>query len=119
MESDTTSDLDDQYWQAAGNNSGPDLSNIRGIPNNTRDDVGSETDLENLAELVPDIKNRRGRPHHTHSRHEGILIDEEGGVEELHPPKQYQRMQHHSSGHFTAPAGPGKDTKRNKSKRRI
>ena len=61
MDSDSSSNLDgDVYLNPEAEK--VDLSNIRGIKNKSGkdDEVGSETDLENLAELLPGIKNRRG-----------------------------------------------------------
>jgi hypothetical protein len=42
-----------------------DLSNIRGITSKSGKDAGSETDLENLAELVPGIKVKNSKPGRT------------------------------------------------------
>ena len=83
MDSDSSSYLDggSDYYLKTPNPEAEkvDLSNIRGIKNKNGkdDDVGSETDLENLAELLPDIKSRRGS-HETDAlqhRQPGMLHD--------------------------------------------
>ena len=54
-----------------------DLSDLRGVAKTKEDAAVSDTDLENLAELVPDVKARKkhGNPHEDHG---GELLDPPG-----------------------------------------
>jgi hypothetical protein len=107
------SDQEDSYHHTEG-----DLNDIRGMAtaaNNNNDDDdddrgSEETDLDNLAELVPDIKNRRGQNRSQEASLEGaddrVVVRITNSSSPRKPAKHTKNYTNHdSSGHLMDASG--------------